>query len=231
VTALSFGRRATVVALLVVAVAVAAVVVAVVVRGDGTDGTPGSAMNGEASAVAEGDAVVPDVHGPLCDALPAGDDPGGPQAIAGLDAAVALSWIPVLTIFEAGTRASGLSAELAAAHGVTILAPSDDAFLLALTQETLDELIISRQDELRGLLETHIVDDALTVRDLVAAGSVTTRSGHTLTVVAAGDEARLGDRATTVCSDYRVANATIHVIDGVLGELPAPAEPGQPASG
>jgi len=225
VTALSSGRRATVVALLVVAV------VAVVVRGDGTDGTPGSATNSAANAMAEGDAVVSDVHGPLCDALPAGDDPGGPQAIAGLDAAVALSWIPVLTIFGAGTRASGLSAELAAADGVTILAPSDDAFLLALTQETLDELIISRQDELRELLETHIVDDALTVRDLVAAGSVTTRSGDTLTVVAAGDEARLGDRATTVCSDYRVANATIHVIDGVLGELPAPAEQGQPVSG
>jgi uncharacterized surface protein with fasciclin (FAS1) repeats len=28
--------------------------------------------------------------------------------------------------------------------------------------------------------------------------------------------ARFGDRATTVCSDYDVANARIHVIDGVL---------------
>jgi uncharacterized surface protein with fasciclin (FAS1) repeats len=28
--------------------------------------------------------------------------------------------------------------------------------------------------------------------------------------------ARFGDRATTVCADYDVANARIHVIDGVL---------------
>ena len=217
-TARSSGRPATVVAL-----AAVALVIAVAACRDGSE-------EPVAGSGADGDAV-PGVHGPLCDALPAGDEPGGPHAIAGLDAAVALTWIPVLTIFEAGTRAAGLTAELADADGLTILAPTDDAFLQALTQETLDELIISRQDELRRLLESHIVDQALTVRDLVAAGSVTTRSGDVVTVAAAGEEASLGEVATTVCSDYRVANATIHVIDGVLGELPAPAEPGQPVSG
>ena len=209
-----------------------AIVIALVACRDGSDVEPvaGSGADGGPSAVSDGDAVR-GVHGPLCDALPAGDDPGGPQAISGLDAAVALTWIPVLTIFEAGTRAAGLTAELADADGLTILAPTDDAFLLALTQETIDELIITRQDELRRLLESHIVDQALTVRDLVAAGSVTTRSGDVVTVAAAGEEASFGQEATTVCSDYLVANATIHVIDGVLGELPVPAEPGQPESG
>ncbi len=32
--------------------------------------------------------------------------------------------------------------------------------------------------------------------------------------------ARLDGRAETLCADYRVANAQIHVIDGVLGGLP-----------
>ena len=182
-------------------------------------------------ACGDGSDAVRGVHGPLCDALPADDDPGGPQAIAELDAADALTWIPVLTIFEAGTRAAGLTPDLADADELTILAPTDDAFLLALSQDTLDELIITRQDELRRLLDAHIVDRALSVGDLVAAGSVTTRSGDVVTVAAAGEGARLGEVAMTVCSDYRVANATIHVIDGVLGELPAPAAPGQPVSG
>jgi uncharacterized surface protein with fasciclin (FAS1) repeats len=32
--------------------------------------------------------------------------------------------------------------------------------------------------------------------------------------------ARLDDRAETVCADYAVANARIHVVDGVLGVSP-----------
>lgn len=181
------------------------------------------------SDVADAPSESGGVHGPLCDALPSGDDPGSPAAIAELDASVALTWIPVLTVFEAGTRAAGLTSELAESGGITILAPSDDAFLLAMTQETLDELIISRQDELRELLESHIVDGQLSVTDLVTAGSVTTLSGDTFEVDAAGSEAVVDGRAAMVCSDYRVANATIHVIDAVLGELPAPAPPAEPA--
>ena len=214
--AFTSGRRVTVVALVVVALVAAVVVGSIVSRG--SDSEPE-------------DTAAEELHGPLCDALPAGDDPGGPAQLAGLDAAVALTWIPVLTIFEAGTRAAGLTTELADADGLTIFAPSDDAFLLALGQETLDDLIIFRNSELRQLLESHVVDESLTLRDLAAVGEVTSRSGDTVAVVAAGDEVRLGDRASIVCGNYRVANGTIHVIDAVLGELPAPAEPGQPVSG
>jgi uncharacterized surface protein with fasciclin (FAS1) repeats len=45
---------------------------------------------------------------------------------------------------------------------------------------------------------------------------VTTLAGDTLEVDEAGAMARLGGRATTVGADYAVANARIHVIDGVL---------------
>ena len=113
--AFSQGRRVTVVVLVIVAL-VAALVIGYIVR-RGSDSEPA-------------DIAADEPHGPLCDALPAGDDPGGPAQLAGLDAAVALTWIPVLTIFEAGTRAAGLTTELADADGLTIFAPSDDAFLL-----------------------------------------------------------------------------------------------------
>jgi len=163
------------------------------------------------------------VTGPLCDMLPVGTDPGGPVTLTSKTADVALQWIPVLTIFEAGARASRLAGDLRATDGVTILAPTDDAFTTAFSRGALDELLLFRQGELRGLLEAHMIDEALSLAELLEAGSVTTLSGETLRIAPAGGMARLDDRAQTVCADYRVANARIHVIDGVLGELPESA--------
>src|SRR5687768_7432864 len=157
------------------------------------------------------------VIGPLCDALPSGDDPGAPALLRDEPADVALTWIPVVTTFEAAVRASGLAGDLRKADGITILAPTDDAFAAAFDRQTLDDLLLSRQSELRALLEAHIIEGTLSLADLRDAGSVTTLAGDELTVAPAGAMARFGDRATTVCADYDVANARIHVIDRVLG--------------
>jgi uncharacterized surface protein with fasciclin (FAS1) repeats len=156
------------------------------------------------------------VAGPLCDLLPSGDDPGAPETLTDEPADVALQWIPVVTTFEAAVRASGLGDDLRRADGVTILAPTDDAFAAAFDRQTLDNLLLSRQRELRALLEAHIIDRSLSLAALRDAGRVTTLAGGTLTIAPAGAMARFGDRATTVCADYDVANARIHVIDGVL---------------
>jgi uncharacterized surface protein with fasciclin (FAS1) repeats len=68
-------------------------------------------------------------------------------------------------------------------------------------------LLLSRHRELRTLLEAHIINRSLSLADLRDAGSVTTLSGDRLTVAPKGAMARFGDRATTVCADYGVANA------------------------
>jgi uncharacterized surface protein with fasciclin (FAS1) repeats len=156
------------------------------------------------------------VIGPLCDLLPSGDDPGAPASLKDEPADVALTWIPVVTTFEAAVRASGLAGYLRRADGVTILAPTDDAFAAAFDRQRLDDLLLSRKRELRALLEAHIIDGSLSLAALRDAGSVTTLAGDKLTVAPAGAMARLGDGATTVCADYDVANARIHVIDRVL---------------
>jgi uncharacterized surface protein with fasciclin (FAS1) repeats len=171
----------------------------------------------ERAARAHETANAPMVTGPLCDLLPSGDDPGAPASLTDEPADVALQWIPVVTTFEAAVRASGLAGDLRRADGVTILAPTDDAFAAAFDRQRLDDLLLSRQRELRALLEAHIVDGSLSLAALRDAGSVTTLAGETLTVAPAGAMARFGDRATTVCADYDVANARIHVIDGVIG--------------
>ena len=159
---------------------------------------------------------APGVIGPLCDVLPSGDDPGAPASLTDEPADVALQWIPVVTTFEAAVRAAGLAGYLRRAAGVTILAPTDDAFAKAFDRQTLDDLLLSRQPKLRALLEAHIVDGSLSLAALRDAGSVTTLAGDKLSVAPAGAMVRFGDAATTVCADYDVANARIHVIDRVL---------------
>ena len=156
------------------------------------------------------------VTGPLCDLLPSGDDPGAPASLRDDHADVALTWIPVVTTFEAAVRASGLAGYLRRVDGITILAPTDAAFARAFDRQRLDDLLLSRQRELRALLEAHIVGRRLSLAALRDAGSVTTIAGDELSVAPAGAMARFGGGATTVCADYDVANARIHVIDGVL---------------
>jgi hypothetical protein len=156
------------------------------------------------------------VSGPLCDVLPSGDDPGAPATLRDDRADVALTWIPVVTTFEAAVRASGLASYLRTADAITILAPTDDAFAAAFNRQTLDDLVLKRQRELRAILEGHIVEGRLSLAALRDAGNVPTLAGETLTVAAKGAMVRFGGRATTVCADYDVANARIHVIDAVL---------------
>ncbi|MEV0806847.1 fasciclin domain-containing protein [Micromonospora sp. NPDC050200] len=163
------------------------------------------------------------VSGPLCDLLPSGSDPGNPASLAGQPAEAALQWLPVLTTFEAAVRASGLAADLRGGSGLTILAPTDDAFAAKFSEDTLDQLLLVDKDKLRGLLREHLVAGSLSLSDMVAAGQVTTLAGTRLTVTGRETSARLADRADTVCADYRVANARIHLINRVLGDLPTTA--------
>ncbi|GIG89969.1 fasciclin domain-containing protein [Plantactinospora endophytica] len=165
------------------------------------------------------------VSGPLCAALPSGTDPGNPDALADQPGDVALQWIPVLTRFEAAVRAADLGAELRAPGGVTILAPTDDAFGKKFSEENLDDLMIHRKDELRELVRAHLVAGARPLADLVSDGTLRTLDGSTVPVSAAGTMARIGEQVQSVCADYRVAGGRIHIVNGVLGKLPTTYDP------
>jgi hypothetical protein len=150
------------------------------------------------------------VSGPLCQALPSGDDPGAPQTLVDEPAAVVLTWIPVATTFEAAVRRSGIDL-----RDVTILAPTDDAFTAAFDRQKLDEILLSPAES-RELVEQHVLEGSRSLAELRDAGEATTLAGEELEIAQAGAMARFGDRATTVCADYAAAGARIHVVDGVL---------------
>jgi Fasciclin domain len=197
---------------------VAALVVAIASGcSGGNDDTPERAARAGATTTAPSATASASVlTGPLCDLLPSGDDPGAPALLRDEPADVALTWIPVVTTFEAAVRASGLARYLRRADGVTILAPTDDAFAAAFDRQRLDDLLLKRKRDLRALLEAHIVNGRHSLAALRDAGNVTTLAGDTLTVAPRGAMARFDNRAMTVCADYDVANARIHIIDGVL---------------
>ncbi|MEU2667194.1 fasciclin domain-containing protein [Micromonospora sp. NPDC007220] len=176
-----------------------------------------------AAADRTGDGTPVAVTGPLCDALPSGTEPGSPGSLVDRSPAQALTWIPVLTTFEAAVRATGMTEELSVAGGLTILAPTDDAFRARFSTANLDQLLLKDTATLRGLLREHLVAGARPVADLASAGTVTTLAGTTLAVATAGSGVRLADRAETICADYRAGGARIHVIDKVLGNLPETA--------
>lgn len=132
-----------------------------------------------------------------------------------VDAAVAD--VPELTALSAALEASGLDLILRASRGVTVLAPLDDAFATAVSARELDTLLLRRPDELRTLLEGHVVEGRYSLDELVDARRVRTLDGGRLGFTTESEEVRVAGEATVVCGDLEVANATIHIVDDVLG--------------
>lgn len=160
----------------------------------------------------------------LCPFLPSGTDPGSPQDIADETADVVVKRIPVLSVFAAALQATGLDARLRNASGVTILAPIDDGFAFDLTEDELDALLIRRHDDLKKLLRAHLVPERRSLTKLIDAGRTLALAGNTMTVAVRAGSVRIDDDANVVCPDLNASNATIHIIDSVLGRGPAPEE-------
>ncbi|MFF5181571.1 fasciclin domain-containing protein [Micromonospora sp. NPDC000316] len=166
--------------------------------------------------------AAPPLTGPLCAALPADTEPGNPAFLAGQPVNEALRWMPTLTTFEAALRTSGLLAELPT-DGLTILAPSDDAFAAKFSEDNWDDLMVRHADKLRTLLKAHLIAGTHQIDDLVDAGTATTLDGTAIAVTRTGPTARLADRADAVCAGYQATNTRIHIINAVLGPLPTTA--------
>jgi uncharacterized surface protein with fasciclin (FAS1) repeats len=193
--------------------------------------TPESSPEATTRAGAGGEQVAEDPGSPttstpspastqsLCPFLPSGTDPGSPHDLVGKTADAAIETIPVLSVFAAATQASGFDAVLRKAQGITILAPTDDAFAADIPEDELEQLLIKRHTALRKLLRAHALDEQRPLGSLVDAGGATALSGDRITFAASGAAVRVSDDANVTCSDLAAANATLHIIDSVLGYI------------
>jgi len=124
-----------------------------------------------------------------------------------------------LTTFSSILEAVGFSdmmMAIPAGTGITVFAPSDDAFA-ALPEGTLDELMADPTGEMmQGILGLHVGLGAHSSSDIAGMTEVTTFGGTPVTVTAGDDSVMLNDVATVTTADILFDHGVIHVIDTVM---------------
>ena len=173
-----------------------------------TDGDSAAAP-ADSAEVCDADAIVEAVEGGQAEGTLDGmtDDPVGTAA----------SNNPVLTTLTAAVTEAGLVDTLNTAESLTVFAPTDCAFA-ALDPATMDAAMADPTGLLTQVLGFHVVaGQQLSAEQLAGETSLETFSGGMLPIEASGDEITLnGGQATVVVPDIRTANATVHLIDGVM---------------
>ena len=152
--------------------------------------------------------------GPACGSVPM-DGEGSFAGMADDTAATAASNNPLLSTLVTAVVEADLVDTLNSDGPFTVFAPTNDAFA-AIRPDQLDA-VLADVDLLTSVLTYHVIaGDQLSSQELVDAGSATTVNGAELMFTANGETVQINGGATTVCQDVPTANATVHIIDGVL---------------
>lgn len=168
---------------------------------DMSSGAAGDAMNAGAETFGDG-----------CSAIPA-DGAGSFNGMATEPVATAASANPLLKTLVTAVGEAGLVDTLNSADGITVFAPTDDAFGKLPPKDL--KAVLADKDLLTKVLTYHVVAGQLTPADL--AGTHETLEGEKLTVKGSGDAFTVGDDdAAVLCGNIPTANATVYVIDSVL---------------
>ncbi len=120
------------------------------------------------------------------------------------------------TLVEA-LQAAGLVEALEGEGPFTVFAPTDSAF--AALGSTLDQLLEEgNRDQLRSVLQYHVVSGKAMASDVVGMESATTLAGPSVGIQVNDGTVTLQGRneATVVQADIEASNGVIHVIDTVL---------------
>ncbi|MGD9955156.1 MAG: fasciclin domain-containing protein [Candidatus Nanopelagicales bacterium] len=152
------------------------------------------------------------VFGAACAAVPK-DGPGSFDGMATAPVATAASNNPALSTLVTAVKKAGLVDSLNSADGITVFAPTNDAFA-ALDKATLDKALADPKGLLTTVLTYHVVPGMLAPADL--PGEHETLQGGTLTVAGSGEDFTVNGSAKVVCGNVPTANATVYIIDGVL---------------
>ncbi len=179
--------------------------------GSDDDDTAGSSTTSGAGAPSG--AQASENFGPGCAAVPTEPaNPGSFEAMAQVPVATAASGNPVLSTLVGAVTQAGLGDSLNSAEGLTVFAPTNDAFA-EIPADTL-AAVLADEATLTSILTYHVVGERLAPEDL--AGTHDTLQGATLTVAGSGEDFTVGDTATVVCGNVQTANATVYIIDAVL---------------
>ena len=153
-----------------------------------------------------------DTIGPGCSSIPA-DGPGSFDGMATEPVASAASENPLLTTLVAAVGKAGLVDTLNSAEGITVFAPTDDAFAQIPKKDLT--AVLADKATLTKILTYHVVPGELAPEQL--AGTHQTLEGADVTVEGSGEDFTVGDSgAKVLCGNIPTSNATVYVVDSVL---------------
>ncbi|GAA0936374.1 fasciclin domain-containing protein [Nonomuraea longicatena] len=146
-----------------------------------------------------------------CSAVPA-DGEGSFTGMADDPVATAASNNPVLSTLVTAVKKAGLADTLNSADGITVFAPTNQAFA-KIDKKMLDKVLADKKT-LTDILTHHVVAGRKTPADL-ESGSFTTLQGGKVTTTGSGQDYTVGE-AGIVCGNVPTRNATVYIIDTVL---------------
>ena len=150
--------------------------------------------------------------GPGCSQIPA-SGAGSFNGMATAPVATAASANPLLKTLVTAVAKAKLVDTLNSAQGITVFAPTDDAFA-QVPKKDLDGLLADKA-ALTKVLTYHVVPGQLSPDQL--AGTHKTLEGANLTIKGSGEDFTVGKGdAKVLCGNIPTANATVYVVDSVL---------------
>jgi uncharacterized surface protein with fasciclin (FAS1) repeats len=169
--------------------------------------TPMEEESSDAMGAADG------TFGEGCSAIPA-DGAGSFDGMATEPVATAASANPLLETLVTAVGEAGLVDTLNSAEGITVFAPTNDAFA-EIPKKQLDK-ILADKEMLTAILTHHVVPETLTPDNL--AGTFETLNKDELVVEGEGEmfTADAEEQANVICGNIQTANATVYVIDAVM---------------
>ncbi len=155
-----------------------------------------------------------DTFGAGCAAIPTSGK-GSFDGMSTDPVATAASNNPLLKTLVAAVTKAGLGDTLNSAEGITVFAPTDDAFA-KIPAATLQQ-VLADKPTLTKILTHHVIAGRLSPDQL--AGQHKTLAGDTVTVTGSGDAYKVdttGGPASVICGNIPTSNATVYVVDTVL---------------
>ncbi|WP_460754650.1 fasciclin domain-containing protein [Nocardiopsis oceani] len=160
----------------------------------------------EGSAGGNGSAAEP--FGPGCSDFPR-EGPGSIEEMADQPFASAIDENPVLGNLADALDQAGLSEDMDTSEGITVFAPTDDAFDMYPDEEVED--LLEDPDALAYVLNNHVVAGEAEPGEL-DDGMFDALNGGQVRVSESGGEYTVNDYAPVVCANIQTANATVHAV-------------------
>ncbi|MFJ6645967.1 fasciclin domain-containing protein [Streptomyces sp. NPDC091290] len=181
-------------------------------KADSSDRAKASATRNSDASSGSTASTMAQPFGPACSAVPK-NGAGSFDGMAKDAVATAASHNPALSTLVTAVKKAGLVDTLNNAQGITVFAPTNDAFG-KIPKATLDK-VLNDKAMLTKILTYHVVGQKLTPKDM-ENGSFDTLEKSKVVTSGSGESYTVQGSAKVVCGNVTTANATVYIIDTVL---------------